>query len=184
MVNTLPVDSTFSFHFMSSMSDSERTQCFVLPLRPACPRVFACIRRVCVSFTALSGLRRQSQSVKSPLVSGEACVSSLFKRLWHQTAGIQRSHAKARSQTALPPGKFSPDEHLAWSNLTSFSRRGRLAPIPVPHILKPHFKSIQGFSFNAATVFVVVSYRSGEAEGWLPQASNKIFNELGLQGKV
>lgn len=47
-----------------------------------------------------------------------------------------------------------------------------------------HFKSLQGFSVNAGTVFVVVSYCSGEGEGWLPEASNKIFNEFLLQGIV
>lgn len=47
-----------------------------------------------------------------------------------------------------------------------------------------HFKSLQGFTVIAGTVFVVVSYCSGEDEGWLPEASNKIFNEFLLRGKV
>lgn len=164
------------------MSDSEKAQCLVSPPSPPCVPASLRAYGVCACPLLLCSVCAGSHKVLRALLSPVKHVCCLCLRDF----GSRQQEHKDLTLTNItpPPGKFSPEENPVSSNLTSWSRRGRLALVLVPHILKPHFKNIRGFSFNAATVFVVVSYCSGEAEGWRPQASNKIFNELVLQGKV
>lgn len=137
-------------------------------------------------FSAPFCVGRQSESVKSSLVSSEACVLPLYETLAaDRRLGKKKPRANTCSQTTLPPGQINLGEYLIFYNLgLVFQERSYESNccLPPPLFFKPLFKSLQGFSFIAGTLFIVVSHCCREAEGWLPEAGYKVFNEFLLQG--